>query len=105
MRTPLSAHWGLRRRAVRRAERAVSAVRVPLFDVTRQTEALLPELMRAVERTLRSGAYVLGPEVERFERECAAYVGTRHAIGVASGTDAIALALRAAAVGPGDFVL
>jgi dTDP-4-amino-4,6-dideoxygalactose transaminase len=58
-----------------------------------------------VRRVLASGRFILGPEVEAFEREFAAYVGVGSAVGVGSGTDAIALALRAVGVGPGDEVI
>src|SRR4029453_9423921 len=54
---------------------------------------------------LDAGVYVLGPEVKAFEAEFAAYVGTRDAIGVANGTDALVLGLRALGVGPGDEVI
>jgi dTDP-4-amino-4,6-dideoxygalactose transaminase len=56
-------------------------------------------------RVLASGRYILGEEVAAFEREFAGYLGVRHAVGVASGTDALALSLRASGVGPGDAVL
>ena len=59
----------------------------------------------AIERVLRSGKYILGPEVEAFEREWAAYVGCAFSIGVASGTDALELALRAAGISAGDVVV
>ncbi|MDE2228182.1 MAG: DegT/DnrJ/EryC1/StrS family aminotransferase [Alphaproteobacteria bacterium] len=59
---------------------------------------------RAVARVLASGRYILGPEVEAFEREFAAYIGCRHAVGVASGTDALILALRALGLPPGTTV-
>src|SRR3954447_18815839 len=58
-----------------------------------------------VEEVARSGRYILGPEVEAFEREFAAYCGTRHCIGVANGTDAITIALRALGIGAGDDVV
>jgi dTDP-4-amino-4,6-dideoxygalactose transaminase len=80
-------------------------VRVPLFDGARGFEAQDRELLAAAERVLRGGRWILGPEVERFEREVAAYLGTRTAVGVASGTDALMLALRSIDVGPGDAVL
>jgi len=60
---------------------------------------------KAVGRVLDSGWYILGGEVARFEKEYAGYLGACHAIGVASGTDALVLALRACSVGPGDKVL
>lgn len=59
----------------------------------------------AIARVLESGWYILGSEVAAFEREFAAYLGVKQAVGVASGTDALSLALRACGVGPGDFVL
>lgn len=58
----------------------------------------------AVRRALAGGRYILGPEVAAFEEEFANFIGARHALGVANGTDALALALRAAGVGPGDIV-
>lgn len=58
----------------------------------------------AIRRVLNSGWYILGPEVESFEQEFAAYIGLRHAIGVGNGTDALELSLRACGVGPGDLV-
>ena len=64
-----------------------------------------PEVRAAIARVLASGRFVLGPEVEAFERSFAAAVGVRAAVGVSSGTDALTLALAAAGVGPGDRVL
>jgi dTDP-4-amino-4,6-dideoxygalactose transaminase len=58
----------------------------------------------AIQRVLESGWYILGKEVEAFEREFAAFIGVGHAIGVANGTDALELALRACGIGPGDLV-
>jgi dTDP-3-amino-3,4,6-trideoxy-alpha-D-glucose transaminase len=78
---------------------------VPLFDTSSALEPLREELRAAVARVLDSGNYILGPEVEAFEREMAAYCGTRHAVGVANGTEAITVALRAMGVGPGDEVV
>ncbi len=80
-------------------------IQVPLCDLTRQVEAMKPELMAAAERVLTSGRYILGPEVDAFEQEIAAYLGVKHAIGVASGTDALWLALKSLGIGPGDKVL
>lgn len=78
---------------------------VPLFDPATPLEPLRDQLRAAVSRVLDTGRYVLGPEVEAFEREWAAYVGCAQAIGVANGTEAITLALRALGVGPGDEVV
>lgn len=64
-----------------------------------------PELREALDRVLASGRFVLGPEIESFERAFAETIGVAHAAGVASGTDALTLALAAAGIGPGDRVL
>ena len=63
------------------------------------------EIDAAIQRVLRSGRYILGPEVEAFEKEFAAWLGAAGAVGVANGTDALELALHAAGVGPGDKVV
>ena len=63
------------------------------------------EIDAAIHRVLDSGRYILGEEVAAFEEEFANYVGVRYATGVASGTDALELALRACGVGPGDGVI
>jgi len=77
---------------------------IHLLDLTRQTESLLPQMQAAVRSVLRRGEFILGPEVSAFEREFARFCGVRHAVGVASGTDALELALRALGVGSGDRV-
>ena len=80
--------------------------RVPFQDFRREYEEVLQkDLAAACDRVFRSGIYVLGPEVQAFEREFAVAVGRRHAIGVASGLDAIVIALRALGVGAGDEVV
>jgi dTDP-3-amino-3,4,6-trideoxy-alpha-D-glucose transaminase len=78
---------------------------VPLFDTSAALEPLREELRAAVARVLDSERYILGPEVSAFEQELAAYCGAAHAVGVANGTEAITIALRAMGVGPGDEVL
>jgi dTDP-4-amino-4,6-dideoxygalactose transaminase len=80
-------------------------MKVPMVDLQAQYRALQSEIDEAVQAVVRSGQFVLGPAVEGFEQEVAAYCGTRHAVAVASGTDALHLALRAAGVGPGDEVV
>jgi dTDP-4-amino-4,6-dideoxygalactose transaminase len=65
----------------------------------------MAELEKTIAGVLESGRFILGPNVEAFEREAAAYIGARHAIGVANGTDALVLVLDALNVGPGDEVL
>jgi dTDP-3-amino-3,4,6-trideoxy-alpha-D-glucose transaminase len=78
---------------------------IPHVDVKAQYAPLIPELTAAFARTLESGRFIFGPEVEGFEREAAAYLGTEQAIGVANGTDAIVLVLDALGIGAGDEVI
>lgn len=77
---------------------------IPMLDLAAEREACGAALSERVLEVLHSGRYVLGPEVEAFEAEFAAFQRAPHAIGMASGTDALILALRAAGVGPGDLV-
>lgn len=78
---------------------------IPAFNLTRQTEAHKDEVMAAVERVIRRGSFILGEEVAGFESELAQYVGVSHVVGVANGSDALYLSLRAIGVGPGDEVI
>ena len=78
---------------------------VALFDTSAPLAGLREELRGAIARVLDSERYILGPEVSAFEREFASYCGAEHAVGVANGTDAITIALRAMGVGPGDEVV
>ena len=78
---------------------------VPFLDLGRQTRALREEIDGALGEVLDSGRFVGGPPVERFEEAFAEFCGAAHAVGVASGTDAIALALRAVGAGPGTEVV
>lgn len=80
-------------------------VRLNLADPRGEYRLLQEELDDAVARVLASGRYILGPEVEALESECASYLGTTHCVGVSSGTDAIVAALLAMGVGPGDEVV
>ena len=78
---------------------------VPFVDLKAQYAALRTEIDPAIREVLEAAYFVGGPVVERFESEFAAYCGADFALGVANGTDAISLALRAAGLGPGDEVL
>jgi dTDP-3-amino-3,4,6-trideoxy-alpha-D-glucose transaminase len=78
---------------------------VPLFDTATPLEPLRDRLHAAAAGVLDSGRFVLGPEVEAFERELADHLGVAHVVGVANGTDAISIALQAMGVGPGDDVV
>ncbi|MCE9588951.1 MAG: DegT/DnrJ/EryC1/StrS family aminotransferase [Planctomycetes bacterium] len=78
---------------------------VPLLDLRNQHDAMADELRGVFESTLRSGRFILGPVVEKFEADLAAYCSTRHALGVSSGTDALLLAMMAMEIGPGDEVI
>jgi dTDP-4-amino-4,6-dideoxygalactose transaminase len=78
---------------------------VPLCDLAADHAPLGDALAAAAARVLRSGRYILGPEVAAFERELAAAAGVSHAVGVSSGTDALMAMLMAAGIGPGDEVI
>jgi dTDP-4-amino-4,6-dideoxygalactose transaminase len=78
---------------------------IPLVDLVAQYHSIKTEIDVAVNATLESGHFILGPAVSRFEESVAAYLGVEHAIGLASGTDALVLALRASNIGVGDEVI
>lgn len=80
-------------------------MKVPLLDLKEQNDRLRPEIEAALGRVLDSNGFILGDEVARLENELAAYCGAEFAIGCASGSDAILLALMALDVGPGDEVI
>ena len=84
---------------------ATATSTVQFLDLGPQHRALQAELEQAVTRVLRSQQFVLGPEGKALEAECAAYVGARHGVGCASGSDALLLALRALDVGPADAIV
>jgi dTDP-3-amino-3,4,6-trideoxy-alpha-D-glucose transaminase len=78
---------------------------IPLFATRAALAPLLDSVAERQRRVLESGRYVLGPEVEAFEAELASWAGVSHAVGVASGTDALTISLRALGIGPGDEVV
>ncbi len=79
--------------------------RLPLVDLKAQYRAIRPDIEGAIAATLESQYFILGPQVEAFEREFASYIGVRHAVAVNSGTTALWLALWARGIGPGDEVV
>src|SRR6266700_7875645 len=78
---------------------------IPITHLGLEYEAIKEELTPLLEKILRSGSYVLGAELARFEEELATYLGVLHAVGVGNGTDAVLLALKALDIGPGDEVI
>jgi dTDP-4-amino-4,6-dideoxygalactose transaminase len=78
---------------------------IPLVDLKAQYQSIKSEIDEAVLSTLESGHFILGPLVSRFEESVASYLGVKHAVGLASGTDALVLALRALDIGVGDEVI
>lgn len=79
--------------------------KIQLVDLVAQYHSIKEEIDSAIQRVLESGRFILGPEVEEFEKEASEYIGTRFAVGVGSGTDAILLALDALGIGKGDEVI
>jgi dTDP-4-amino-4,6-dideoxygalactose transaminase len=78
---------------------------VPMLDLNDEVNELWDELNTAIQGVLRSGQFIMGPDVAAFEKEVASYLGVKHAIGVNSGTDALVIGLRALGIGAGDEVL
>jgi len=80
-------------------------VRIPLVDLKAQYDSLKEDIDDAVRRVIERGEFILGPEVKAFEQEMATYLGVKYAVGVASGTEALQLALLGCGVKPGDEVI
>jgi dTDP-4-amino-4,6-dideoxygalactose transaminase len=78
---------------------------IPMVDLKAQYLSIEGEICDAIGRVLNKGCFILGSEVEAFEKEIAAFMGVKYAIGVASGTDALYLALKASGIGSGDEVI
>jgi dTDP-4-amino-4,6-dideoxygalactose transaminase len=85
--------------------RATKQLRVPYVDLALQHRKIRDKLLAAVGRVLDSGQFILGPEVETFERRFALYCGVSYAVGVDNGTNALVLTMRALGIGPGDEVI
>ncbi len=83
----------------------LNAAMIPLADLAREHARYQHEIESAALRALRSGVYILGPEVDAFQRAFADYCGARECVGVSNGSDAIVVALQALGVGPGDEVI
>jgi dTDP-3-amino-3,4,6-trideoxy-alpha-D-glucose transaminase len=83
----------------------VPSPQIPLGDTKAQYERLIPQIMERLGEVVESGRFILGPNVQAFEQEAAAYLGVPRTVGVANGTDALVLALDAMGIGPGDEVI
>jgi dTDP-4-amino-4,6-dideoxygalactose transaminase len=83
----------------------VERKKIPLMDMVAQYRSIQGEIDEAIHQVLEAGQFILGPNVAALEKEVAAYLGVGHGVGVASGTDALILALRALDIGPGDEVI
>lgn len=80
-------------------------MKIPILDLTLQYKSIKKEIDAAIKKVVDSQHFILGEEVENFEKETAVYCGTKYAVGVASGTDALILSLKALGIGPGDEVI
>ncbi len=80
-------------------------MKTPLLDLKVQYQSIKEEILETVNEVFESQWFILGPNVERLEKEIAEYCGTSHAVGVSSGTDALIISLMAADIRPGDLVL
>jgi len=83
----------------------MSQVRVPLLDLQAEIEYLWDELNDAIQQVLRSGIFIMGPNVKALEQEIAAYLGVKHAVALNSGTDALILGVHALGIRSGDEVI
>jgi hypothetical protein len=80
-------------------------MQISFLDLKAQYETIKNEIDSAVSEVIRSGCFIMGPNVKQFEEEMASYLGVKHAIAVANGTDALVLTLKALGIGPGDEVI
>ena len=84
---------------------AASLPKLDFIDLKTQYRALKPSVDARIQKVLDHGQYIMGPEVVELEQQLAAYVGARHCITCASGTEALLIALMALGIGPGDEVI
>src|SRR5215475_14860564 len=82
-----------------------SRMTIPILDLKAQYASIKEEIQAAIHSVLENQHFILGPEVKALEKEIAEYCGTKYAVGVASGTDALILSLKACGIGPGDEVI
>jgi Predicted pyridoxal phosphate-dependent enzyme apparently involved in regulation of cell wall biogenesis len=80
-------------------------MRIPLLDLQAQYLTIKEDINQAIQKVLDSSVYILGPEMKTLEKEIAAFCGTKEAVAVANGTDALVLTLKAYGIGPGDEVI
>lgn len=80
-------------------------MQIPLFDLTRQYNNIREEVLTKIDNSLQSGKVILGSEVDNLEKSISQLIGTKHAIGVANGSDALLISLAAMGVGKGDFIV
>ena len=78
---------------------------IPLIDLTLQNTEVREEVRLGIDTVIASSGFILGSQVQQFERDFAAFCGARHCVGVANGTDALELMCRAAGIGPGHEVI
>src|SRR5262245_4881316 len=78
---------------------------IPYFTLERQNAALFEEINEEMREIIESGSFILGSKVESFEKAFSQYCGTEHAVGCASGTDALTISFKALGIGPGDEVI
>ncbi len=100
--TTLRAHSGMLNVSMVSKTQSRTTLRVPLLDLKQQYAAIHDEVQAALAGVFESQQFILGPQLRALENEIAGYVGTRFAVGVGSGTDALLLSLRALGIGPGD---
>ena len=78
---------------------------IPLVDLKRQGKNLEKEIKQALDNTIQSANFILGPEIEKFEKDFAKFCGAKYCIALSSGTAALELALKASGIKPGDEVI